>query len=79
MQGHITTKRKARVKEELEQLKARLRELEEGWGDWLRVPPPPDRWLYDPYLAWAWPHVRGEYYLLQERRAELLALLRRTR
>jgi len=63
--------------EYLRRLEARLAELEAGWGDWLRLPPRPEVYLADPYLAWAWPQARDEVMVLREAIRDLRRALRR--
>lgn len=63
----------------LQRLEDRLRALEAAWGDWLRLPPRPEVYLADPYLAWAWPKAQGEMLTLRMALPELRRALKGVR
>ncbi len=61
----------------LRRLEERLKALEAAWEDWLTLPPRPEVYLHDPYLAYAWPSARGEISVLRRAIPELRKALAR--
>jgi len=64
--------------EYLQRLEDRLRVLEYGWGDWIRLGPPKE-WIYDPHWSWAWPKARDEILVLRMAIPELKRALKGVR